>query len=70
MKMFLTRLGENVTVIVNGDITQCDLPAHVRSGLNDALARFEEDDMIGIVRFNKDDCVRSALCQRTLNAYS
>lgn len=31
MKMFLTRLGENVTVIVNGDITQCDLPRGVRS---------------------------------------
>ncbi|STT27704.1 phosphate starvation-inducible protein PhoH [Klebsiella pneumoniae] len=29
MKMFLTRLGENVTVIVNGDITQCDLPSGV-----------------------------------------
>ncbi len=69
MKMFLTRLGENVTVIVNGDITQCDLPAGVPSGLSDALARFEEDDMVGIVRFTKDDCVRSALCQRTLNAY-
>ncbi len=57
-------------MIVNGDVTQCDLPAHVRSGLSDALARFEEDDMVGIVRFNKDDCVRSALCQRTLNAYN
>ncbi len=31
--------------------------------------RFEEDEMIGIVRFTKDDCVRSALCQRTLEAY-
>ena len=70
MKMFLTRLGENVTVIVNGDITQCDLPTHVQSGLSDALARFEEDEMIGIVRFHKDDCVRSALCQRTLHAYN
>ena len=69
MKMFLTRLGENVTVIVNGDITQCDLPSGVRSGLSDALARFEEDEMIGIVRFTTDDCVRSALCQRTLKAY-
>ncbi len=29
MKLFLTRMGENVTVIVNGDITQCDLPANV-----------------------------------------
>ncbi|MEB6378970.1 phosphate starvation-inducible protein PhoH [Leclercia adecarboxylata] len=70
MKMFLTRLGENVTVIVNGDITQCDLPTGVKSGLSDALARFEEDEMVGIVRFDKDDCVRSALCQRTLQVYS
>ncbi len=69
MKMFLTRLGENVPVIVNGDITQCDLPAGVPSGLADALARFEEDEMVGIVRFGKDDCVRSALCHRTLHAY-
>ncbi|MDU6433060.1 MAG: PhoH family protein [Pantoea sp.] len=52
-----------------GDITQCDLPAGVPSGLADALARFEEDEMVGIVRFGKDDCVRSALCQRTLHAY-
>jgi len=58
-----------VTVIVNGDITQCDLPSGVQSGLSDALARFEEDEMIGVVRFTKDDCVRSALCQRTLQAY-
>jgi phosphate starvation-inducible PhoH-like protein len=65
MKMFLTRLGENVTVIVNGDITQCDLPSGVKSGLSDAMSRFEEDEMIGVVRFTKEDCVRSALCQRT-----
>lgn len=58
MKMFLTRLGENVTVIVNGDITQCDLPRGVCSGLSDALERFEEDEMVGIVRFGKEDCVR------------
>ncbi len=53
MKMFLTRLGENVTVIVNGDITQCDLPRGVCSGLSDALERFEEDEMVGIVRFGR-----------------
>ncbi|MDX5626445.1 MULTISPECIES: phosphate starvation-inducible protein PhoH [unclassified Brenneria] len=69
MKMFLTRLGENVTVIVNGDVTQCDLPSGVKSGLRDALERFTEDDMIGVVSFGKQDCVRSELCQRTLNAY-
>lgn len=70
MKMFLTRLGENVTVIVNGDITQCDLPHGVKSGLMDALARFRDDEMISIIRFNKEDCVRSDLCQRALEAYS
>ncbi|PWC22169.1 phosphate starvation-inducible protein PhoH [Brenneria roseae subsp. roseae] len=69
MKMFLTRLGENVTVIVNGDVTQCDLPSGVKSGLRDALERFTEDELIGIVSFGKQDCVRSELCQRTLNAY-
>lgn len=71
MKMFLTRLGENVTVIVNGDVTQCDLPRGVKSSLSDALEeRFAEDEMIGVICFDKQDCVRSALCQRTLNAYS
>ena len=50
-------------------ISPSDLPSGVRSGLSDALARFEEDEMIGIVRFTTDDCVRSALCQRTLKAY-
>ncbi len=69
MKMFLTRLGENVTVVVNGDITQCDLPRGVKSGLEDALQRFTEDGMVSIIRFDSQDCVRSALCQRTLNAY-
>lgn len=58
-----------MTVIVNGDVTQCDLPAGVKSGLRDALERFSEDEMIGVVSFGKQDCVRSALCQRTLNAY-
>ncbi|SFN64127.1 phosphate starvation-inducible protein PhoH [Izhakiella capsodis] len=70
MKMFLTRLGENVTVVVNGDITQCDLPAGVQSGLGDALMRFQEDDMVSVVRFSAADCVRSTLCQRTLSAYA
>ncbi|MDU6451667.1 MAG: PhoH family protein, partial [Enterobacter hormaechei] len=42
----------------------------VKSGLSDAMSRFEEDEMIGVVRFTKEDCVRSALCQRTLEVYS
>jgi phosphate starvation-inducible PhoH-like protein len=57
-------------VIVNGDVTQCDLPRGVVSGLSDALTRFKEDEMVGIIRFTKEDCVRSDLCQHALNAYS
>ncbi|EKT62517.1 phosphate starvation-inducible protein PhoH [Providencia burhodogranariea] len=70
MKMFLTRLGENVTVIVNGDVTQCDLPEGITSGLADALQRFSSDDMVAMVNFTVDDCVRSTLCHRALLAYS
>lgn len=69
MKMFLTRLGENVTVVVNGDISQCDLPSGVTSGLVDALQRFTSDEVVDLVYFKQQDCVRSLLCQRTLEAY-
>ncbi|ANZ50282.1 putative PhoH family protein [Erwinia phage vB_EamM_Phobos] len=69
MKLFLTRIGENCLVIVNGDITQCDLPKGVRSGLADALTRFDTDDLVSVIHFVKDDCVRSELCQRALYAY-
>ena len=70
MKMFLTRLGENVTVIVNGDITQCDLPSGVPSGLADALQRFNSDSLVSMVNFTIDDCVRSELCHKALLAYN
>ena len=70
MKLFLTRIGENCTVIVNGDITQCDLPHHKQSGLQDALRRFQDSDLVGVVNFTDDDCVRSDICALALDAYS
>ena len=70
MKMFLTRLGENVTVVVNGDIEQIDLPSASMSGLRDALERFKDDDIVSVVRFLKGDSVRSAVCSRALEAYA
>ncbi|MDC9606762.1 phosphate starvation-inducible protein PhoH [Xenorhabdus griffiniae] len=69
MKMFLTRLGENVTVIVNGDISQCDLPTNIASGLVDALKRFSDDEAISVIHFSQQDCIRSKLCQKALMAY-
>lgn len=70
MKMFLTRIGENCTVVVNGDVTQCDLPRGVQSGLADALRRFAPDDLVDLVEFTAEDCVRSEICQKALFAYS
>ena len=52
-------------MIVNGDITQCDLPSGVKSGLSDAMSRFEEDEMIGVVRFTK----RIASARRSASAH-
>lgn len=69
MKMFLTRLGENVTVIVNGDITQCDLPRNKVSGLGDALTRFTDSEFVSVINFEKSDCVRSDICKIALSAY-
>ncbi|EDM4432408.1 phosphate starvation protein PhoH [Salmonella enterica subsp. enterica serovar Infantis] len=69
MKMFLTRMGENVTVIVNGDITQCDLPGSVKSGLEDAMERFKPSEYVGRIEFESEDCVRSELCKIALEAY-
>lgn len=69
MKMFLTRIGENCTVVVNGDVTQCDLPRGVQSGLADALNRFSPDEQVDVITFTAEDCVRSEICQKALFAY-
>lgn len=71
MKMFITRMGENTTVIINGDLTQCDLPKGVKSGLEDLLERIERDPENGfpIYRFNAADSVRSEICSKALKLY-
>lgn len=67
MKMFLTRIGKNCLVIVDGDIDQCDLNGP--SGLNDALGRLAHVEGISIVEFTEDDIVRSGIVKRVLKAY-
>jgi phosphate starvation-inducible PhoH-like protein len=70
MKMFLTRIGENCKVIVDGDLEQQDI--HGLCGLQDALTRLIENRTIkGIshVSFNKDDVVRSGIAKQIIFAY-
>ena len=67
MKMFLTRIGENTRVVVNGDINQKDI--HGISGLEDAINRLSFIPKIKHVEFTHYDVVRSGLCQEICQAY-
>lgn len=70
MKLFLTRIGENAKMIVNGDPSQCDLPKSSESGLEDAVRRLSPIRSVGVVRFATEDIVRSGLCREIVSAYS
>lgn len=69
IKMFLTRMGLNSKIIVTGDMTQIDLPAHQRSGLIEALDVLKDVKGISKVVFSKEDIVRHKLVQRIVEAY-
>ena len=67
MKLFLTRIGKDTKVVVNGDISQKDIQAN--SGLSDALARFSSLAQVGHVQFDRQDIVRSGLVQQIVDGY-
>src|SRR5579863_9940129 len=69
MKMVLTRQGFNSKMVVNGDITQIDLPNGRRSGLIEALDVLKGIEGISFVQFDERDVVRHALVQRIVKAY-
>lgn len=69
MKMFLTRLGENSRMVVNGDLTQVDLPSGVVSGLRDAMGILKNVSNIGSVTFTAVDVVRHGLVAKIVEAY-
>ena len=69
MKMFLTRLGFGSTAVVTGDLTQIDLPKHVKSGLKDAIDVLREVDGVSFTFFEARDVVRHPLVARIVSAY-
>lgn len=69
MKMFLTRLGFGSTAVVTGDLTQIDLPKHVKSGLRDAIEVLRDVDGASFTFFEARDVVRHPLVQRIVTAY-
>ena len=69
MKMFLTRLGFNSKMIVNGDMSQIDLPRRVKSGLVDAMEKLKGIKAIDFVYFSASDVVRHPVVADIINAY-
>lgn len=69
MKMFLTRIGANSKAIINGDVTQIDLPRKDMSGLIQINEILQGIDGIGFVYFNKTDVVRHKLVMDIIDAY-
>jgi len=70
MKMFLTRMGKSATFVVNGDVTQIDLPARQKSGLPQAIRLLKGIKNIGFIEFAEKDVVRHPLVKKILNAYA
>jgi len=69
MKMFLTRMGKAAKFIVNGDITQIDLPGNQTSGLVHASEILRDIPGIGFVILDESDIIRHKLVARVLKAY-
>ncbi len=69
MKMFLTRLGFGSRAVVNGDITQIDLPAGKRSGLVVVEEILTDIDGIQFVHLGARDVVRHKIVQDIVEAY-
>lgn len=68
LKMFLTRVGKNSKVIINGDIKQTDLTQE--SGLAILVSMIKELNLpVDIIEFTKEDVVRSGICQLWADAF-
>ncbi len=69
MKMFLTRLGEGSRMVINGDLTQTDLPRGGVSGLAEAERILKKVPEIAFVEFTNKDVVRHGLVSKIVLAY-
>ena len=70
IKMFLTRIGENSKIVVNGDPSQIDLPNKYMSGLDRAKKLLSHLDEIKVIDFDHSDVVRHPLVSKIVKAYS
>ncbi|QBO37318.1 PhoH family protein [Periweissella cryptocerci] len=69
MKMFLTRLGFGSKMVVNGDVSQIDLPRNAKSGLKQAQLVLKDVKHIEFIEFAAEDVVRHPVVGLIINAY-
>ena len=69
IKMFLTRIGENSRLVVNGDPSQVDLPNKSHSGLIKSKEILNKINEIKIIEFDHKDVVRHPLVSKIIQAY-
>nr|UOP05264.1 PhoH family protein [Conchiformibius kuhniae] len=69
MKMFLTRIGFGTKAVITGDLSQIDLPRHIKSGLRDAKEKLSDVEGIYFHVFTSEDVVRHPLVQKIVDAY-
>ena len=69
IKMFLTRIGENSKLVVNGDPSQVDLPNKNQSGLIKSQVILKSIKEISVINFDHRDVVRHPLVTKIVEAY-
>ncbi|MBI1305345.1 MAG: AAA family ATPase [Bacteroidetes bacterium] len=69
LKMFLTRMGPNAKMIINGDLSQIDLPRNQKSGLEKAIQILGNIEGIQVVHLDTSDVVRHHLVKAIIKAY-
>jgi phosphate starvation-inducible PhoH-like protein len=67
MKNFITRVGDNATVIVDGDLGQKFI--NQESGLAELIRRMGDSPNVNVVEFSVEDIVRSGFCKEATIAY-
>ena len=70
IKMFLTRIGENSKIVINGDPSQIDLPNKSFSGLNKSKKLLGHLNEISVIDFDHKDVVRHPLVSKIVKAYT
>ena len=69
MKMILTRIGKRSKMIVNGDLTQTDIPKGVESGLSKAVKILRRIQLIKVVELTEKDVIRHPIVTEIIKAY-